>query len=485
MTRTSANNATQNETHTMTLDWVRSATTAFIHADEMREAVSLALASGLNVMFSGPGGHGKSEFLSAVFCAIQDVQPFVKSFGQSTTAEELYGGIDLDALNRLTGASIQYHTDNSFLPSQVAIFEELFDAPARMLTFLKDTLTARELRNGAQRVRMMTSVIAAATNHSPQDIAEAGPAVAALVERFPIQLCVRWQSYSADAFINLFETVEGAQPGEDAYVKWCDIERLQISASAVEATKVVKRVLANVLAELRREKVTISPRTAMMALRLVRAAAAINNRRVTDISDVRAISYLPGCQDMVPRILELIEEMEIRFASEAQLEAAEELLADLREQCETVTTAQELQSLLAETQQLSTELHSIRIDASLANRMRQSQQGCSGVYRRIEERLDEFQRMMDFRQVGIVAENVKHMVRNYRNMLGKTNDTIALMQKKRKLEDQLDYLVGLRADALQQRQIDDAANSIRALVSQYDSKIVRSRTRQNGWNRPA
>ncbi|HET6747438.1 MAG TPA: AAA family ATPase [Candidatus Saccharimonadales bacterium] len=161
--------------HTLILPWVESATGHFVYADEMRKAFSLAIAAGVNLIFSGPGGHGKSEFLEAAFGAIRDVTPYVKSFGQGTSPEELYGGLDLDALNRQGGAEkavLQYSPELSFLACRVAVFEELFDAPPRVLTSLKDTLTARELRNGHQRYPMVTRIIAAPTNHSPQEVAE-------------------------------------------------------------------------------------------------------------------------------------------------------------------------------------------------------------------------------------------------------------------------------------------------------------------------
>lgn len=65
---------TETQTHTLTLPWVEAATKHFVYADEMREAFSLAMAVGLNAIFSGPGGHGKSEFLMAAIGAIGDVR---------------------------------------------------------------------------------------------------------------------------------------------------------------------------------------------------------------------------------------------------------------------------------------------------------------------------------------------------------------------------------------------------------------------------
>ncbi|HET9411713.1 MAG TPA: hypothetical protein VFO38_02610, partial [Candidatus Saccharimonadales bacterium] len=94
---------TSTDTHTLTLPWVTEATSMFLYAEEMRAAFTLAVAMGQNVIFSGPGGHGKSEFLMAAIHAIAGLDPYIRSFGSGTSPEDLYGGINLDALNRQGG----------------------------------------------------------------------------------------------------------------------------------------------------------------------------------------------------------------------------------------------------------------------------------------------------------------------------------------------------------------------------------------------
>lgn len=318
---------TSTHEHTMILPWVQSATNMFVNAKEMREAFSLAIVSGLNLIFSGPGGHGKSEFLNAAFGAIETAT-YVKSFGQGTSSEELYGGLDLEALNRQGGtekAAIQFNPELSFLAHNVAVFEELFDAPSRVLTSLKDTMTARELRNRHQRFPMKTRVIAGATNHSPQDIAEGGPEIAALVERFPIQLEVRWADYSESSFMELFETVGRDEPAPQRQA-WNDIAALQEKARAVECSVVIQRILAKIIVEIRKDKVIISPRTAVLSLQLAKAAAAINDRSEVAIDDLVAIAFLPGAHSLRQRIVDLIGEYQYTVEQEIKLENASKTL---------------------------------------------------------------------------------------------------------------------------------------------------------------
>lgn len=359
--------------HTLTLPWVRTATRGFVYAEEMRQAVSLALAAGLNLIFSGPGGHAKSEFLEAVFSAVDDTEPhYVKSFGQGTSTEELYGGLDFDALNRQEGATIQFNPELSFLPHHIAVFEELFDAPPRVLTSLKDTLTAKKLRNGHQRFEMATRVIAAATNHSPQRIAEGGPEIAALIERFPIQLEVKWDEYSEDTFADLFTAVtSGAMADTGQTTPWTDVEAMQQRAAAVKISSGLQRMLARIIVELRKDKVTISPRTAVVAIKLAQAAAAINGRDRVIPQDVVAIAFLPGAHARKARISQLIIEYSEGLQAEEALDTMREDLREVRQLEQQATTEDDLSTALSLAEEIHREANHLRHSSEQFTRRQQ------------------------------------------------------------------------------------------------------------------
>lgn len=355
--------------HTLALPWVKHVTEGFVFCDDMRVAVSLALAAGVNLIFSGPGGHGKSEFLETVFGAIAGQETYVKSFGQGTSTEELFGGLDFDALNRTEGAALQFNPELSFLNFPIAIFEELFDAPPRVLTSLKDTLTARELRNGHQRYSMETRVIAAATNHSPQEIAEGGREIEALIQRFPIQLEVKWSAYDKGAFTKLFATV--LDRGEAGSVtSWAEIEVLQQQAKAATVSSGIQSLMAQVLVELIKDKVSISPRTAMMALQLAKAAAAINGRQHVLPADLKAIAFLPGALHLRQRIDELIVELAGSIEAEEKLNQVEQELTRLVERFNTTDGTEELESLAIEADRLAASISVLRVSSDQLDRRR-------------------------------------------------------------------------------------------------------------------
>src|SRR4051812_41632194 len=94
---------------------VANATNHFVYAENLQEIASLALASGLNVILSGPGGHGKSEFVQAVTDMIVGARTFFQSFGEEMDQAQLFGGLNLDKLRAESGARIEYQPEHSFL----------------------------------------------------------------------------------------------------------------------------------------------------------------------------------------------------------------------------------------------------------------------------------------------------------------------------------------------------------------------------------
>jgi len=178
----------------------------FIKTDDVASILSVAIQGNKNVILYGPAGHGKSEMVTHLCNAVYGKEHvFVQSFGEGMDESQLWGGIDFKHLEQ--EKVLQYAPQRSFLNYRLAIFEEIFDAPAFVLLSLKDALTARELRKGEQTFKMRTECIIALTNKDPQEISDMGPAAHALIERFPLRYNMRWDSYTAQDFRDLFNKV--------------------------------------------------------------------------------------------------------------------------------------------------------------------------------------------------------------------------------------------------------------------------------------
>lgn len=177
---------------------------SFIRAEKVWKILEIGKSTQKNVLLWGPAGHGKSEMVSHFFRNADST--FFQSFGEGMTEDRLFGGINFKMFE--DEKILEYNTSRSFLSYEYVIFEELFDAPPIVLLSLKDTIQARQLRNGAQTVPMKTKFIVGITNKSPSEISELGPTYQALIERFPLQLEVKWESYGEADYVELFEALQ-------------------------------------------------------------------------------------------------------------------------------------------------------------------------------------------------------------------------------------------------------------------------------------
>ena len=280
----------------------------FVRCEEVSRILALALESGRNVLLWGPGGHGKSEMVATALKAVAaEEEIFVQSFGEGMDEATLWGGLDFAALER--EKVLRYFPEQSFLVKPFAVFEEIFDAPASVLLALKDTLTARRLRKGAQQFPMATQVVIGITNRDPEEIADLGPAAAALIERFPLQLKVSWPSYSARDYLELFRKVGPRLSGAD-----------------LNGTQ---GVLAELVAKASEGDTPISPRSAIYALGVVKAAASLRGDAQVHKEDLVDLRFIDGLEKIADNIRVELEAAFERAAAESRIVEAERKLQQL------------------------------------------------------------------------------------------------------------------------------------------------------------
>jgi hypothetical protein len=142
---------------------------------------------------------------------------------------------------------------------EYVIFEEAFDAPVYVLTILKDILTSRELRNGHQVFPIKTKMIVICTNHSRSVIAD-DLSIKALMERFPLELEVKWQSYHEANYQTMFNIVFG-------------------SSTTVKDYNVISKLCGTLYSE----GTTISPRTAVKMAKIYSTVGAAGLKFFADV----------------------------------------------------------------------------------------------------------------------------------------------------------------------------------------------------------
>lgn len=319
----------------------------FVFVDEMAEILELALHGKKNCIIYGPGGHGKSEMVQTVIreLGLED-ETFFQFFGEGMDESRLFGGLDFRKLEE--EKVLEYCPERSFMNYRIAVFEELFDAPAQVLLALKDVLTARELRNGAQRFKVRTETIIVLTNKEPSEISELGPSAHALIERFPLQLCLRWERYGTDEYLALFEKIE--------------------SRSGFPALNGFKKVLAEILAKATASGNFVSPRTAVHAYELCQISARMRGASEVGKEDMLRLKFLPGLEDLARTIEEEINRAMEKARAVEELRQFEEELAALRQEYENSDSPVRCLRVAKKLMALENRLSGLRVPDELTNR---------------------------------------------------------------------------------------------------------------------
>lgn len=228
----------------------------FAYSEDVAEMLYTAMQCGEHCVMFGPGGHGKSEMSIEFFNAL-GIEPFVQALGPGTTTEQLLGGMDMQLFN--TTGKIEYLVEHSFMNHEYVVFEEAFDAPVYVLTQLKDILTSKCLRNGSQVFPIKTKMIVINTNHSRTQIAD-DLSIKALMERFPLELEVKWQAYHEGNYMSMFNLLFGSSTEVKNY-----------------------NTVAKLCGTLYSEGITISPRTAVKMAKIYSTVGAAGLKYIAEV----------------------------------------------------------------------------------------------------------------------------------------------------------------------------------------------------------
>lgn len=265
----------------------------FVYTEPVSDILASAIYSKQNVILYGPGGHGKSEMVEAALEGLGlwnrhdpvNSATLIQSFGEGLTEDALWGGIDFRKLNSPTDPEMWFNVENSFLKYPVAVFEELFDAPAFCLLPLKHTIQAGFLAKNGKSYPMNTELIIACTNRNPDEIAEMGETYRALLERFVLRQEVAWERYNTSAYHTLL----------------CKHPK----SSYMEQNACV--ALAQLLEECFNNGDFISPRTAMKCVDILYGSSISRGAFKIDTVDFASLRNVAGFSQVTKKFQESIE----------------------------------------------------------------------------------------------------------------------------------------------------------------------------------
>lgn len=264
-----------------------------------------------NIVFYGPGGYGKSEFVYDYLSAITDTVPFVMSMHKETTTSELFGGIDIPAMQK---GKLRYRVDDSFMNHEYVILEEGFDAPDTVLMSLKDVMTRRQFTNGdygdgdggRQLYQVKTKLIIVNTNHSP-DRFMSDPAKKAFIDRFSYIKRVDWTHVDAHTTQTSYLWLVYEEVDKTPDVLWdrnaLDFIIELVSTESWSPRKTIQLIQSVIDSRLYRQKLVDCGRLRSIAPR-------ISREDVVEVCEQIGI----GKSDMVAKLKDAIARQEIKDA---------------------------------------------------------------------------------------------------------------------------------------------------------------------------
>ena len=180
----------------------------FIKTDELAEVLYLGYKTQKNVFLYGRGGHGKSVIIEEFIKMIDPTgqETFIQACGEGMTEEKLFGGLNMKRLNE--DGVIEYNVEDSFMNKKYVILEEMLDARKSTLLSLKDVLTSGWFRQGSQQFKIRTEMVIVLTNRTKQEVSDDN-SIKALMERFPLEMKVEWDSYGREDYRKMFNKVLG------------------------------------------------------------------------------------------------------------------------------------------------------------------------------------------------------------------------------------------------------------------------------------
>jgi len=311
-------------------------TSRLVYFDDVRIALSVGFVARQHVILWGKGGHAKSMGVDEVWETWRDggarASKQVLSIG--TNPLDLVGGGDPESFKNYIFDRPRVE-DSWFAQSDVHCLEEMLDMPPRTGAYMKDMISARLWRYGEVEVPMRCRLIVGCTNHDPAEIAKTDDSVAALLERFPIQVRVMWPHYTADDFEQMFRaladgSIDRRRKGNKFEVPdWDAIRHLKPLSMDDDSTAMISEYMG-LAAEL---GAYISPRTAVYGALMVGAYAALVGADSIEDSHLDILRLCVGLNEKHGDIMKRMEYKSAYIRDRKLLEeyrmTSEELLQEL------------------------------------------------------------------------------------------------------------------------------------------------------------
>lgn len=268
----------------------------FVERDEFIQGLFLAALTENNIFVIGKPGTGKSKIINDFASMFNDSKVFSILLNSFTNPQEIFGALDLKSLEQ----GIHKNDTTGMLPEcQFAFLDEVFKCNSGCLNALLGVMNEKKFRNGREIQECKTKVFVGASNEIPYQ-EELEP----FFDRFILRYHVDYIS-GADSFKEMLKLSQNV----DELIKFSesDISEMKSLMDNIEITDRVVKCLDTLRGNLQTRRFTISDRSWVKSMQILKANAVLSGRDKIDIEDFRVFS------NMAWRDLEQIKKLKIHI----------------------------------------------------------------------------------------------------------------------------------------------------------------------------
>ncbi len=284
----------------------------FVERENEIRMLTLTFITGSNGFFHGPAGTGKSALVEEYRKRIEDCSYFRILMGKTTEPSEIFGPVSINAMKN---DIYKVNTKNKLPEANISFVDEIFKANSAVLNNLLTIMNEKLFFNEKVQKVPLISLIGASNEYYEDD------SLIALYDRFLLRWNIEYIKEPGNR-ITLFKNYldrrrESSLLHENATVEapMCkiNIKDLMIINEKVKEITVSIKVLNTynkLLNTLLRKNIIISDRRKNESLKIVQAAALLDDRCEAEIQDLEVLKYtLWTSEEEMPAILEEVEKL--------------------------------------------------------------------------------------------------------------------------------------------------------------------------------
>lgn len=211
----------------------------FVHMDEVKNALKIAIETETNILLWGPGGYGKSDYIK--YYLKQEGKTYKTITGhKDIRVEALIGTMDVEKFKNESSYDIVFE-NSPFVGAEILVLEEFMDVMPGTAMAIKDIITEGGFRYKGKFTKSSVKVIIMTSNIHPSELDNDESFKALYYSRFPIEVKVDWATKPAKKYNDLFKIKTNLDEEQRKLLAFT-CERVKPSPRiALEAAKIYKK----------------------------------------------------------------------------------------------------------------------------------------------------------------------------------------------------------------------------------------------------